>query len=358
MTTLYLVRHAESEGNLYGRAHGLYDCHLTNLGRKQVKILAERLKDVHFDAFYSSNLHRAKETAKAIMAGREGAVLNIEPDLHELGLGVWEDKTWTEIAQIDLDNIIRYYTDISDWDVEGGEKFDAVRKRMRRAIDKIVAENRGKTILCVSHGYAIFSYDTDVLNIPSADALTRRFCGNTAIYAYNIHDDGRIEAIIENDYEHLKSAGEDMNRSSSLTSIFSISFEKFDFEKHADLYHKWCPDIDIEISIEKSKKDPRSVMMAYCRGEEAGIISLDTEKGKEDGIGIIDYYYFDEKFRNKKISRSLIGYAVSVFRAENRKKIQVSVPCELKELINYFSHYGFEKVAEGEKIILEYDLVI
>lgn len=358
MTTLYLVRHAESEGNLYGRAHGLYDGHLTKLGRGQAKLLARRLKDVPFDAFYSSPLCRAKQTALAVMEGRESAKLNIEPDLHEMGVGVWEDKTWTKIAQTDLEMIIKYYTDIVEWNVSGGERFDAVRRRMRRAIDKIVAENRGKTILCASHGFAIFAYDTDVRSIPSKDALSRRFCGNTAIYAYNIHDDGRIEPIIENDYAHLKAAGEDMNRSGDISAIFSMSFDPFDFDADETLCRKWRPDIDMARLKMLAKRNPRAVVTAYCRGEAAGIVILDTEREKSGGAGHIEYIYLDEKFRNRKFSRALIGHAVSVYRGEGRDKVRVVIPAENTEIIRYFNHYGFEKSSDGESVTLDYDLLI
>lgn len=358
MTKLYLVRHAESEGNLYGRAHGLYDCHLTKLGREQAKLLARRLKDVPFDVFYSSPLHRAKQTALAVMEGREGAVLNIEPDLHELGVGVWEDKTWTKIAQTDLEMLIKYYTDMADWDVDGGEKFDAVRQRMRSAVDKIVAENRGKTILCTSHGFAIFAYDTDVRGIPSKDALRRRFCGNTAIYAYNIHDDGRIEPTIENDCAHLKAAGENMNRSGDISTIFSMSFDPLDFDADGDLCGKWCPDIDMTRLKILAHANPRAVVTAYCRGEAAGIVILDTERENSSGAGHIEYIYLDEKFRNRKFSRALIGHAVSVYRGEGRDKIRVIIPAENTEIIGYFNHYGFETMSDGESVTLDYDLLI
>lgn len=358
MTKLYLVRHAESEGNLYGRAHGLYDCHLTKLGREQAKLLARRLKDVPFDVFYSSPLHRAKQTALAVMEGRENAELNTEPDLHELGVGTWEDKTWTKIARTDLEMIIKYYTDIADWCVPGGERFDAVRLRMRRAVDRIVAENRGKTILCASHGFAIFAYDTDVLGIPSKNALSRSFCGNTAIYAYNIHDDGTVEPFIENDFSHLTAAGENMNRSGDVSTIFSICFDPFDFDTDGDLFGKQCPELDIPRLKKLAEINERAVVTAYCRGEAAGLVVLDTEREKDSSAGYLEYMYLDEKFRNRKFSRALIGHAVSVYRGDGRDKVRVVIPAENTEIIKYFNHYGFEKTADGETVTLDYDLLI
>ena len=40
MTTIYLIRHAEAEGNLYRRAHGWYNSTITDRGYRQIAALA------------------------------------------------------------------------------------------------------------------------------------------------------------------------------------------------------------------------------------------------------------------------------------------------------------------------------
>jgi hypothetical protein len=52
MTKLYLIRHAEAEGNLFRRMHGQYNSRLTEIGLRQVKLLAKRLAEIPFDAVY------------------------------------------------------------------------------------------------------------------------------------------------------------------------------------------------------------------------------------------------------------------------------------------------------------------
>ena len=42
MGKIYLIRHAEAEGNLYRRVHGWYDSPLTLRGLDQVKALEKR----------------------------------------------------------------------------------------------------------------------------------------------------------------------------------------------------------------------------------------------------------------------------------------------------------------------------
>ena len=53
MTTIYLIRHAEAEGNLYRIAQGQDNSNLTDRGWRQVQALEERFKDVHIDAVNS-----------------------------------------------------------------------------------------------------------------------------------------------------------------------------------------------------------------------------------------------------------------------------------------------------------------
>ena len=66
MTLIYMVRHAEAEGNLYRRAHGQYDSSLTPKGLRQLDALAERFRDTAVDALYSSDLRRTMATAAAV----------------------------------------------------------------------------------------------------------------------------------------------------------------------------------------------------------------------------------------------------------------------------------------------------
>ena len=59
MTSIYLIRHAEAEGNLFRRAQGHWNGKITARGKLQIDALAERFKDTRLDAVYSSDLDRA-----------------------------------------------------------------------------------------------------------------------------------------------------------------------------------------------------------------------------------------------------------------------------------------------------------
>ena len=66
MTTIYLIRHAEAEGNLYRRIHGWYDALITPNGYRQMAALEERFRDIPVDEVFSSDLHRTMTTARAV----------------------------------------------------------------------------------------------------------------------------------------------------------------------------------------------------------------------------------------------------------------------------------------------------
>lgn len=46
MTEIYLIRHAQAEGNLYRMMQGHWDGSVTALGMKQIDALAERFRTV------------------------------------------------------------------------------------------------------------------------------------------------------------------------------------------------------------------------------------------------------------------------------------------------------------------------
>ena len=95
MTTIYLIRHAEAEGNLYRRIHGWYDALITDNGFAQIAALQRRFQDIPIDAVWSSDLYRTMTTARAVYVPK-GLELHTDPGLREVHMGDWEDKPWGE----------------------------------------------------------------------------------------------------------------------------------------------------------------------------------------------------------------------------------------------------------------------
>ena len=145
VTTLYFVRHGESEANAAHVFAGRHDSPLTARGREQAKVVAAAVRSVHFDRIVTSTLSRTKDTAAEIAAGRDVPV-ETYADLDEIDLGDASGKPFDEMRGLpnyDRDGFTRW---------PGGESLEQVVTRAMRVIDRLVGESAGKTICVVGHG--------------------------------------------------------------------------------------------------------------------------------------------------------------------------------------------------------------
>ena len=142
MTRIYLVRHAEAEGNLYRIAHGHYNGLITARGYKQIAVLQQRLAHIPIDAVYSSDLFRTRTTATAAYLPRH-LPLHTDPNLREVNMGVWEGHTWQSLRMEDEARIVDFNRHLDRWQVPGGETARQVLDRFLPALTKIARENDG-----------------------------------------------------------------------------------------------------------------------------------------------------------------------------------------------------------------------
>jgi broad specificity phosphatase PhoE/ribonuclease HI len=149
-TTTVLVRHGASVLSPEKRFSGRGDVPLSPAGFEQARRVAARLggRD-KVAAVVSSPLRRAVRTAEAIAAALDRTV-TVEPLLAETDFGDWEGLTFSEAAERDPDLHGRWMRDTSV-SPPGGESFDAVAQRIRRARNRLIAERGAATVLVVSH---------------------------------------------------------------------------------------------------------------------------------------------------------------------------------------------------------------
>ncbi len=76
-TAVYIIRHAEAEGNVYRRCHGQYNALLTTRAYKQLPYLAKRFENVPLAAVYSSDLF--PRTRNGTGCGRAASSLGGDP---------------------------------------------------------------------------------------------------------------------------------------------------------------------------------------------------------------------------------------------------------------------------------------
>lgn len=87
---IYLVRHGETLFNTRGQLQGWCDSPLTELGRRQANALAEHLRSIPLDRALTSDLTRARETARAALRYHPDLLLEESTDLREWHFGGFE----------------------------------------------------------------------------------------------------------------------------------------------------------------------------------------------------------------------------------------------------------------------------
>lgn len=160
--TLYLVRHGETEWNKIGIVMGQSDSPLTKNGLEQAKTTARELKDVSFDAVFSSDLHRARRTAEIIKLERQLAIQTSKA-LRERDFGHWEGKRKEEY-QKNFQHVLDKIKTLSekeqkelkfDHDIESDEQ---VISRFIVQLSEIAVAYPNKTVLVVSHSGCIRTF--------------------------------------------------------------------------------------------------------------------------------------------------------------------------------------------------------
>ena len=138
MTRIYIIRHAEAEGNLFHRAHGWFDGHITATGMEQIAALEKRFADIHVDTAYASELTRTQITAQAVVAPK-GLKLRIEPGLNEIRMGVYEDVTLGDLIYHHPEERVNFGTYSRKWAPEGGDTFAQAAERGERYRGQLAA---------------------------------------------------------------------------------------------------------------------------------------------------------------------------------------------------------------------------
>jgi len=143
MAQILLARHGETDWNLGRRVQGHTDVPLNATGIAQAQALADELASEPIVAVYSSDLERARDTARAV-AARHGLPVWTDPDLREKHFGSWEGLTDTEIRQ--------HFPDAKRGSWGDAETTEAVEKRAVAAIARMRARYPGGLLLVISHG--------------------------------------------------------------------------------------------------------------------------------------------------------------------------------------------------------------
>lgn len=201
-TVTLLLRHGQTPLSAEKRFAGTGDIELTETGVRQAKLAGERLAArVVIDVIVTSPLKRARQTAEEVAAAT-GAPLVVEEDFRETDFGAWEGLTFAEAQQ-------RWPEDVAAWLADpataptGGESFATVDARVRAALQRVLTDYTGQTVLVVSHVTPIKTLLTTALLAPPA-AMYRMHLDVGALSQIDWYADGPAVVRSLNDAAHLR----------------------------------------------------------------------------------------------------------------------------------------------------------
>lgn len=210
---LYLIRHGETTSNGTG-VHGKPADNLSETGRKQAELVAQRFLTVPIELIISSTLERAKETGAIINAHLKKPIefsdLIVERKYPEIILSKAKDAPET----IKLIFAMEESYNIPDARYAGAESFNDLKSRAKKFLDE-VSKRKEEKILVVTHGmfmrflvtYMMFGESiTPQEFIKSRDFLRTKFTGITiCTYLSNPKPFGTPGWKLEtwNDHSHL-----------------------------------------------------------------------------------------------------------------------------------------------------------
>lgn len=200
-TTVYLIRHGETEWNKLGKFQGSKDISLSEEGISQAKYLAERLVG-SFDYLYTSPLIRALKTAE-IISEKSKIKPTIFTEMREINYGDWEGLTVHEIKKTYSHEFDLWKNDKITAPICGGDgSLKNAAKRGKDSVLKIVQVHPGKRIVIVAHGGIIKAAIIGLLNLEMT-MYHKMSIGNTSITKLIFND--KFEPVIEflNDTNHL-----------------------------------------------------------------------------------------------------------------------------------------------------------
>lgn len=316
MTTIYLIRHAEADGNLYRIAQGQYDSSITTRGRQQIHALARRFRQIHVDAVYSSDLYRACVTASAIYKPKNLPIHRC-PELREICVGEWEGKTWGEIAREQPEQLHYFTYQIHRWHVDGAESPQQVQERMLDALRHIIAEHDGQTVAIVSHGCAIRLLLSALEGEP-LENLTSKTGENTAVSLLKAEDD-QIRIIFRDDSEHLQNPafGEPIQKRANALEP-GLYFQPLNLPQDADFLLDCVRESWAEQGYAFSSKrllqnaEQRPTFLGFLGEKPISIVQFHPEK--EPNYGWISLYCVKKAYRNRGYGAQLLGQSVNYYR--------------------------------------------
>ena len=199
---LLLIRHGQTDSNVTQVLRGASGAQtpLNAVGLGQAQQLAHALKALKLPGprLYASTYLRAQQTARPI-ADALGVPLGILPDIHEIEVGEWEGRPYSDMR--DLPHLM--IAPDGHFGYPGGESLVGVGQRFHAALQTVLPK-AGETVLIVSHGAALTAMLARLLEHDVTRSWPESYIhANTALTELLWNENGPPEVIRLADAGHL-----------------------------------------------------------------------------------------------------------------------------------------------------------
>ena len=337
MTTLYLIRHAEAEGNVFRRLQGHYNAMITPNGRKQIAALARRFEDVPIDAVYASDLSRTCCTAGAIYLPKH-LPLHKDPRFRELYCGCWENLPFGWLDHVDPERNHAFTRRPRDWYVDGSERFTDYTGRFLEAMGEVAERHDGQTVAIFSHGMVMRGV-LQRLFFPEKDNLGHS--ENTAVTKL-VYENGTYRLEYLNDDSHIPYEISTLGRQ-----------EWWRGGDHRD-FNMWYRDPAPEDDdlLRGLRCESGIVRVSMIVDRPTGAVSLELlpdETARLHGLALLPEH------RGKGLSAQLLGEAVSIARAAGKRLLTLERLSDEPAAKRLFDEYGLTE--RGMPLLPAADLI-
>ena len=325
MTTVYLIRHGEAEGNLYRRAQGHYNGIITDRGYRQIAALARRFENVPVDAVYASDLLRTRTTALSVTL-THGLPLRTMPALREICVGEWENHTWAYLAHFYREELVRFNTDAATWHVSGGEDMSVLRERLTGALRTIINAHPNETVAVFSHGMALRLLLGTLSGLSISEIDRTPHGENTAVSRLEADETG-IRIVYRDDASHL---------SDELTTL------------HRQLWTRSKGGLEPGIWFEP---DGSAGTRFNVMEEDACVGGVGVSKLAE-GVATTEEFWLEEAAQGRGYGIRLLGQAITCARSLGCDTLREAIPREDTEAIRRAVAYGYTPVQATPKLVV------
>ena len=315
-TQIYLIRHAEAEGNIYRRLDGQYNSNITANGLRQIEALKKRFETVPIDAVYASDLYRTRKTAEAICLPK-GLPLIPEPRFREVSVGPWEDLPFGELERTQPEALHAFLRDPEHWLVEGAESYAQYSGRFAEALREAAEAHPGGSVAIFTHGCVLSGGLHRLLGIPHDSSRS----DNAAVCLLE-YEDGGFKPVYLFDNSHIPEA------------ISTRARQRW-WRQGGGRFNLWYRDpLPEDAALWEPGWAPAPedrVWVAMLGEEPVGYTAL-------NGRGLSRLYLRPEQ-RHRRKGDQLLGQAVVRLREMGLEELQIGVPTANLEAVAFFARH-------------------